>query len=201
MAVTADTAIRDLPFPLFTPLRGERDYIQGSALFDRLVAMTGARSQLCLTMHRISSQPMRAVPAASKGGTHGYFSFRDPKDGELRYLHLEPDPDAPSPGRAGCNEAQIAASATLASGMARARAGAVGTLAETLVALNKLLIESIFGRDRKLLFASLELDELPPGQSLTELRLLRSLGSRMFVSQITLDGKHAGQIVFMGVPK
>jgi hypothetical protein len=170
-------------------------------LFDRLVAMTGARAKVRLTIHRVISRPVRAVPAPGKGGAHGYFSYADPHDAGIRYLHLEPDDAAPAPGRVACNEAQIVASARLREGVATARAGTIGTLVETVIALNKWLIETTVGRERKLLFSNLELDQLVAGQPLVEVKLLRSLGSRMFQSQVTLEASTRGEVVFMGVPR
>jgi hypothetical protein len=190
------------------PFRGERSYLHGTDLYQALSAAvpelpsTGPvslnfhqllRNQPDLVLSRESLLPLRENPA-----------FR----GEIRWGAGEElwhaallESDRPVTARKACNEAEVAAAASVdvAAKTAVLNRPAPGLPIEQVVFLNKRLhLEVLPHLSPKWLFARLELvaplpDVLPDGLTIS---LRQVLGNRFTRSEITAGGERLGFISF-----
>lgn len=188
------------PQRLDIPFRGSRQYLHSTTLFDALVALTDPdpSAAVALNIYKVITEPVGVAPfAGDRAAVAGTFAFVG-RDGRAAVLGLYPAPGAPAPGRVPCNEDAIIASADIADDRAGARAGTVGSLVETIVALNKALVGARMAGRLKPMFSTLDLARLPAVPARVELRIDRQLGIKLFVSTISVDGAPLGRITFIG---
>ncbi len=187
--------------PLAIPFRGNRDYLHSTTFFDALVALTGpdAGQPLSLNIYKTITEPVGAAPFdGNRAAVHGVFAYTDGA-GNKQSLGLYPLPGGgPAPGRVPCNENAIIAAATVGEAEAEATAGPIGTLVETIVALNKTLVGTRMAGRLKPMFSTLELTRLPTVPVSVRLRIDKQLGIKLFVSTVTVDDTPVGRITFIG---
>lgn len=187
-------------FPIDVGFKGERPYLQSADIFDAIVARTGARRDLRLTIRRLLSHPLYAVPAheiADPEGAAGRFRGHSERD-EFDFVIVE-HADMAVASRVPYDEQRVVADACLEGDMISSRTGKGASTMERVVALNKLLIHSVINPGKKLLFSSVTLSQLPEREAHLTVRLEARLGTKLYRSSIARDGRGIGEITFYGV--
>ncbi len=177
-------------------LRGSRDYLHSTTIFEAIVRHLQEPTEITLVIRRLIVEPLLLTVVRDRLDVVGEFACID--RGEPIHFFLCPDRDAPSPRRAASNEADIVDAATLRGGSISGAIGAPGTFIETVVDLHKRLIEATLQPGVRLLFSRLVTRHVPKSGVITITNLQR-LGARMFVAPIACDGEALGRVAFMGV--
>ena len=185
--------------PLPASFRGSRTYLTGATLFDLLRSSTGAKKNVELKCSRLMTEAVRALEVDASKATHGGFGvFSYSADGAKRTWNLVADPAVAAPGRVPCNEMAILERSELKSGQifVEFAEGGTGTLVENVVALNKKMIETFHSPAGKLYFTQVFMAWLPKAGTLG-LKLQTHVGTKLFVSEMTMDGENFGKITFV----
>jgi hypothetical protein len=187
-------------FRINVPLRGNRDYLHSTNLFDFLVARTRAHRNLMLMFRRKITCEVQACPATQGRDPQSYPArfIGEGNDGRTDLFLTEAHPLTPLGQREPYNEDAVAAGSRIEGNAILSDEHNGASAIERMVALNKRLLSSIVQERRVLVFSKISLASLPDRKARLKVMLLSRLGMTLFRSRIFVNETEFGEIVFYG---
>ncbi|MCA9040490.1 MAG: hypothetical protein KDA65_09100 [Planctomycetaceae bacterium] len=179
--------LRELPF------RGERDYVHGTHLFDRLTELDPQPKNIDYQLHRqiyhqceVSSEP---DPDRKHDLVTTYKS-----DGLALYVY---ETELPVVERVPCLEKAICAEYEVQDKMIEFNTPPLpeATFIESIVAAYKMILGSLYPENSKYLFARLMLKEIP-NSGMIRVRHQRQMGPNFFQGELRREDEPLGSIFF-----
>jgi hypothetical protein len=178
------------------PLKGERKYLQSASILAELIRIFTPSGALKLDFRQMIYQPIFVGDDQPDNPARvAKFEFR--QGDELRKFGLFVDPSREITGHIDNNEAEILANSDIGEENASCPIGHPANFIDSLVALNKVLVGR-HSKGKKAIFSAIELDRVPEAGRIG-VRLVKKLGSRLFVSDVLCDNAKIGVLTFMAV--
>lgn len=187
----------EAPIGLDLPLKGARTYLHSTTILAALVSRWSLTDAVELEFRRMIHHPISLVrDGGASADRVGRFAFR--RDGVWHAYGIYADASRAITGHVEDNERAILAASVREGEMASAGIGMPGNFIDTIVTLNKALVAEDAGADRKVIFSSLRLDVIPQADVIG-VKLTKSMGKRIYVSDILWNRAKIGSLTFMAV--
>lgn len=188
---------REPPVEFDLPLKGTRTYLHSTTILAALVSRWLLAGAVELEFRQMIHHPICLVrDGPASADRVGRFAFEH--GGAWHAYGIYADAARAITGHVEDNERAILAQSTREGDRAAAEIGRPGNFIDTIVTLNKALVASHAGDGRKVIFSSLRLDLIPADGEIAVV-LIKSMGSRIYISDILWNRAKIGSLTFMAV--
>jgi len=194
MEKSQDTAGSQIAFDI--PLKGERTYLQSADMLSHFIRRFSLRGPVKIEFRRMIHHPIYLnEDSPDHPDRAGKLTFLNGDSWQTYGIFI--DEGRPIAGRIPNNETEILAASTIGDDTATGGIDRPGNFIDTIVALNKVLVGR-YSKGRKAIFSSMTLDTIPRDGTIG-VNLVKKLGTKIFMSDVTWNGDKIGNLTFMTV--
>lgn len=178
------------------PLKGERTYLQSADMLSHFIKRFSLEGPVKIEFRRMIHHPIYlSEDAPDQPERAGKLSFPDGDTWRTYGIFIHEG--RAITGRTPNNETEILAASTIGEDTASGGIDRPGNFIDTVVALNKVLVGR-YSKGRKAIFSALTLDTVPKDGTIG-VNLVKKLGTKIFMSDVTWNGDKIGSLTFMTV--
>jgi len=177
------------------PLTGDRSYLHGADIFDALLALTGARRDIVLSLRAASDCAIEVCDAAGRPAADSCGAFRHRHDGTVCRHHLLRRADLPITARRDCDEEALIDGACFGADRATAPGGPhPGSFMRRAVAVYVALLEYELPDDYWSI-AEIACAHPPRDDAALEVAVRNRVGNRFWNAAVLADDQPLGHVI------
>ncbi len=188
---------------LFIPFKGDRDYVSGSDIVERLIELAGANGKVSVQMHKMASHGITAswvsnaqlMTLRKSGDLCGFMAYTN-KGSDERIIAVVEDKTRPVESSVPFDEASVIEGHSISGKTISQPTPSTGTFLERIVALNKRLLIDTAGK-AKWIFCGLDVCHIPGDANALSIEHTETIKNSMFQSALTADSEALGTIQFV----
>ena len=195
--MTAAEKTDDGRIMLDLPLKGERKYLHSTNILADLISRFSLRGPVKLEFRQMIYDPIYLVPGAPDAPNKaGKFSFHN---GDIwQHYGIYTDESRVITKHVDDIEAKIISGSVRDGDRFSGIIGQPGNFIETVVALNKALVVSHAGPQRKAIFSGINVNAIPDKGGVG-VELIKKMGTKIYVSDVLWNKAKIGSLTFMTV--
>jgi len=195
--MTAAETIDDGRIALDLPLKGTRKYLHSTNILSELIARFSITGPVKLEFRQMIYHPIYLLPDGPEVPNRvGKFSF---KEGDSsRSFGIYVDESRKITGHIDDHEPEIIAASKRDGDKFHGVIDHPGNFINTIVALNKTVVGTHMGADKKAIFTTLILDAIPDKGEIG-IELIKKMGTKIYVSDVIWNKAKIGSLTFMAV--